>query len=453
MLKRKISSKIEDYLKSHNRKVLVIDGARQIGKSFIIRDVGSRLFPNFIEINMEKDRQGDRLFADAKTVENFYLALSTFAGDKMGDKDSTLVFIDEIQAYDHLLTLVKFLVEDDRFTYIASGSLLGVTLKKTLSIPIGSLTTMHMYPLDFEEFLWANGVGQFAIEELRRCFEEKRSPNDAIHRRILDLFRKYLLIGGFPDAVNAYISEHNITKVRSVHDEIRKLYAIDAAKYEKESSRKLKIMRIYEMIPSNLENKKKRIKIKDIEGKKGKRTSDYQDEFDYLISSGVALEVDAISQPSYPLVQNAGKNLLKLYLNDTGLFTSILYGNDIRPILEDRCSINLGSVYETTVAQELKAHGFDLYYYDNKKNGEVDYLIDDIRNMSSIPIEVKSGKDYMTHSALDKFINNTDYAIKQSYVLSNEAKVFEKDGINYIPIYFVMFFEHDINLSPEEYIF
>lgn len=453
MLKRKISSKIEDYLKSHNHKVLVVDGARQIGKSFIIRDVGSRLFPNFIEINMEKDRQGDRLFAEAKTVENFYLALSTFAGDKMGDKDSTLVFIDEIHAYDHLLTLVKFLVEDDRFTYIASGSLLGVTLKKTLSIPIGSLTTMHMYPLDFEEFLWANGVGQFAIEELRRCFEEKRSPNDAIHRRILDLFRKYLLVGGFPDAVNTYISEHNITKVRSVHDEIRKLYAIDAAKYEKESSRKLKIMRIYEMIPSNLENKKKRIKIKDIEGKKGKRTSDYQDEFDYLISSGVALEVDAISQPSYPLVQNAGKNLLKLYLNDTGLFTSILYGNDIRPILEDRCSINLGSVYETTVAQELKAHGFDLYYYDNKKNGEVDYLIDDIRNMSSIPIEVKSGKDYMTHSALDKFINNTDYAIKQSYVLSNEAKVFEKDGITYIPIYFVMFFEHNINLSPEEYIF
>ena len=190
MLKRKISSKIEDYLKSGSNKMLVVDGARQIGKSFIIREVGSRLFPNFIEINMEKDRQGERLFAEAKTTENFYLALSTFAGEKMGDKASTLVFIDEIQAYDHLLTLVKFLMEDGRFTYIASGSLLGVTLKKTLSIPIGSMTTMHMYPLDFEEFLWANGVGQFAIDELRRCFDEKVSPNDAIHRRMLDLFRK-----------------------------------------------------------------------------------------------------------------------------------------------------------------------------------------------------------------------------------------------------------------------
>lgn len=453
MLKRKISSKIEDYLKSGSNKMLVVDGARQIGKSFIIREVGSRLFPNFIEINMEKDRQGERLFAEAKTTENFYLALSTFAGEKMGDKASTLVFIDEIQAYDHLLTLVKFLMEDGRFTYIASGSLLGVTLKKTLSIPIGSMTTMHMYPLDFEEFLWANGVGQFAIDELRRCFDEKVSPNDAIHRRMLDLFRKYLLVGGFPDAVNTYISEHNIAKVRNVHKIIRELYALDAAKYEKESARKLKIMRIYEMIPSNLENKKKRVKVKDIEGKKGKRTSDYQDEFDYLVSSGVALEVDAISQPSYPLVQNAGKNLLKLYLNDTGLFTGILYGNDIRPVLEDKRSINLGSVYETAVAQELKAHGFSLYYYDNKKNGEVDYLIDDTKNMSSIPIEVKSGKDYMIHSALDKFIANKDYAVRQAYVLSNEANIFEKNGITYIPIYFVMFFEHDVRLAPEEYIF
>ncbi len=453
MLKRKISNKIEDYLKSRSDKMLIIDGARQIGKSFIIRDVGGRLFPNFIEINMEEDRQGDRLFAEAKTVENFYLALSTFAGDKMGDKASTLVFIDEIQAYDHLLTLVKFLMEDGRFTYIASGSLLGLTLKKTLSIPIGSLTTLHMYPLDFEEFLWANGVGALAIDELRRCFEKKLAPNDAIHRRVLDLFRKYLLVGGFPDAVNTYISEHNIAKVRYVHNEILELYRLDAAKYERESSRKLKIMRIYNMIPSNLENKKKRIKVKDIEEKKGRRTSDYQDEFDYLVSSGVALEVDAISQPSYPLVQNAGKNLLKLYLNDTGLFTGILYGNDIRGVLEDRCSVNLGSVYETAVAQELKAHGFSLYYYDNKKNGEVDYLIDDTRNMSSIPLEVKSGKDYLVHSALDRFIANKDYGIRQAYVLSNEAGVFEKNGITYIPIYFVMFFEHDVRLAPEEYVF
>lgn len=453
MLKRKITSEIEDYLRKGSNKMLVIDGARQIGKSFIIREAGKRLFPNFIEINMEEDKQGDRLFAETKTVKDFYLALSTFAGEKMGERESTLVFIDEIQAYDHLLTLVKFLMEDGRFTYIASGSLLGVTLKKTQSIPVGSLMRLHMYPLDFEEFLWANGVGQLVIDELRRCFDERIAPNESIHRKILDLFKRYLLVGGLPDAVNTYIAEHNIVKVRNIHSEIMELYGLDAAKYEKESSRKLKIVRIYDMIPSNLENKKKRIKIKDIEGKSGKRTSDYQDEFDYLVSSGVALEVDAISSPTYPLIQNAGKNLLKLYLNDTGLFTAILYDNDIRPVLDDVRTINLGSVYETVVAQELKAHGFALYYYDNKKNGEVDYLIDDVQNMSSIPLEVKSGKDYMVHSALDRFIGNTDYAIRQAYVLSNEAKVFTENGVTYIPIYFVMFFEHDIKLSQEEYVF
>lgn len=171
------------------------------------------------------------------------------------------------------------------------------------------------------------------------------------------------------------------------------------------------------------------------------------------MSSGVALEVDAISQPAYPLRQNAGKNLLKLYLNDCGLFTGILYGNDIRPVLEDIRSVNLGSVYETVVAQELKAHGFGLYYYDNKKNGEVDYLIDDVRNMSSIPLEVKSGKDYATHSALDRFVANRDYAIRQACVLSNESRVFEKDGITYFPIYFVMFFNHDLDMSERDYIF
>lgn len=170
------------------------------------------------------------------------------------------------------------------------------------------------------------------------------------------------------------------------------------------------------------------------------------------MSSGVALEVDAISQPAYPLRQNAGKNLLKLYLNDCGLFTGILYGNDIRPVLEDIRSVNLGSVYETVVAQELKAHGFDLYYYDNKKNGEVDYLIDDVRNMSSIPLEVKSGKDYTTHSALDRFVANRDYAIRQACVLSNESRVLKR-WHHIFPDIFVMFFNHDLDMPDEDYIF
>lgn len=255
----------------------------------------------------------------------------------------------------------------------------------------------------------------------------------------MDLFRKYLLIGGLPECVDSYLKDINIFHVRQLQAEIHDLYMRDAAKYEKDSGRKLKIRRIYSMIPSNLENKKKRVVAKDIEGKKGKRMTDYDDEFDYLISAGIALDVKAISQPVYPLVQNAGKNLLKLSLNDVGMLTGILYKTNIKPVLDDIASVNLGSVYESVVAQGLKAHGFELYYYDNKKNGEVDYLVDDSENVSVLPIEVKSGKDYRVHSALDKFLSNKDYGIKKGMVLSNEREVFSEDGIDYLPVYDIMF--------------
>lgn len=439
MLYRKIASKIESFLKSEKKRMLVVSGARQVGKSYIIREVGMRLYSNFIEVNMEEDKQSNRLFEKARTVEDFMIALSTIAGAKMKDSEKTLVFIDEIQAYSHLLTLAKFLVEDGRFTYIASGSQLGIALKTTQSIPIGSIELLSMYPLDFEEFLIANGVGELLINEMRRKFEAKEALNESLHMKVMDYFRKYLLVGGMPSAVNTYLSEHNMVSVRNIHRDISLLYKNDAAKYESESLRKLKIQRIYDMVPSNLEKVKKRIVAKDIELKKGKRMADYQDEFEYLISSGITLEVQAISKPSYPLVENSGKNLLKLYMSDIGLLTGILYHNDVLPIMNDKCGVNLGSVYENVVAQELKAHGFKLYYYDNKKNGEVDFLIDSVDLMSVLPIEVKSGKDYYIHTALNNLLKVDEYKITNGIVFSNEAKVYNNGNVIYMPIYFVMF--------------
>jgi hypothetical protein len=439
MLFRKIQNYIESHLLSNSNKILIIDGARQIGKSFIIRYVGQKLYKNYIEINMEEDKLGDKLFAEAKTVNDFQLALSIVAGDRMQAKSDTLVFIDEIQAYDHLLTLLKFLKEDDKYTYIASGSLLGVTLTNTSSIPLGSIEIKHMYPIDFEEFLIANGIGKLALETMQKCFDELKPLPDTLHNKILDLFKKYLIVGGLPDSVKIFIEQQNVMLIRKTHEDIYTLYGIDVAKYEKAHS-KLKIQRIYKMIPSNLENKKKRMVANSIEGKNGKRMADYEDEFDYLISAGVALDVKAISAPTYPLVENSGKNLLKLYLNDVGLLTNIFFKNNITAIMQDAKSINLGSVYETVVAQELKAHGFKLYYYDNKKNGEIDYLIDDANHLSVIPLEIKSGKDYYIHSALNKFLENKEYNIHRAYVLSNEQQVIQKNGIIYMPIYNIMFF-------------
>ncbi len=444
MLKRKIQAYIEQYLKSNSNKMLVIDGARQIGKSFIIREVGSRLFPNFIEVNFAQDKNGPKVFAEANTIEKFYFQLSTIAGEKMREKSNTLVFLDEIQTYPHLLTMVKFLKEDDRFTYIASGSQLGVTLRQTVSIPVGSLEIKHMYQLDFEEFLWANGFGETAINELRKRFENRESLEENLHARMLDLFKRYLLIGGMPDAINAYLETRNIVSVRKIQDDIRHLYALDASQYDEEH--RLKIMSVYNMIPSNMENKKKRLVYKTIEGK-DKRWKDYADEIEYLVSSGITLDVKAISSPSFPLVESASKNLIKLYLNDVGLLTDVLYQYNVTAILNDELSVNLGSVYESVVASELRAHGYELYYYDNKAKGEVDYIVDDYESLSVLPIEVKSGKDYLIHRALNAFAANTDYTIKRGIVLSNEREVRSKGIITYLPIYYVMFLEHRI---PEQ---
>ena len=302
---------------------------------------------------------------------------------------------------------------------------------------MGSIKVIRMYPLDFEEFLYANGANEYFMSELNYKFKNGESLDEKAHDKLIDLFKKYLLVGGLPDAVKSYIDDYNIFKIREFQTETKNYYVEDASKYDEQN--KLKIKRIYELIPSNLENKKKRIIVKNIENINGKRYSDYIDEFDYLINAGISLDVKAISNPTFPLIQSSSKNLLKLYLNDVGLFTNILYKNNIKAIMDNQNSINLGSVYETVVAQELKAHGHTLFYYDNRHNGEVDFLLDDYDNLSVLPIEVKSGKDYQIHSALNKLLSNKEYNINKGIVLSNEREIKTNNNIVYMPIYYVMF--------------
>ena len=451
MLYRKITSYIEEYLKSDTDKILILEGARQIGKSFSIREVGQRLYPNYVEINFVEDDEGRKLFKNIHTKEDFYLTLSMVAGDRLSGRDDTLVFLDEVQHYPQYLTMLKFLREDGRYRYIASGSLLGLTLQDTTSIPVGSIIRKEMFQLDFEEFLIANGFGTEAIAMMRRNYENRQSLPEEQHNHVLDLFRRYLLVGGLPDAVNTYLESHNIVKVREVQEGVRSLYADDASKYEREHGKRLLIRRIYEMIPSQMENKKKRIVAQDIRGKEGDRFAQYQEEFEYLVSSGIALAVHAISNPRFPLSESLQKNLLKLYLNDVGLLTGLLYHNNIRPVLDDVRSINLGSVYESVVAQELRAHGHKLFYYDNRKQGEVDCLSDDYSAMNVHPIEVKSGKDYTVHSALNNLLKNNTAA---GTVVSNEREIYVDGKIIYMPIYFVMFMDADApKVDESDYLF
>ena len=451
MLERKFTRYLERFLTEEPNKILLVNGARQIGKTYLIRYVGKKLFTHFVEINLKEDKEGERVFHDVRSTTDLYMRLSNYYSKPLGDVSDTLIFLDEIQSYPHLMTMLKFLNQESRYRFIASGSQLGVALSETPSVPLGSVSIEQMYPLDFEEFLWATGVSTEWIQSLREHFNREQALDESTHAILMKRFQYYLLIGGLPEAINNYLRDNNMVRVRQTHKNIHDLYRIDASQYDLEH--KLKIRRVYDLIPSNLENKKKRVVYKNIENKKGKTFSDYADEFEYLTSSGVALEVSAISNPRFPLAESEQKRLVKLYLNDVGLLTHILYGLNVNAVLQDIRSINLGTVYESVVAQELAAHGFRLHYYDNKQKGEVDFLVDDYNRLKVLPIEIKSGKDYTTHNALTKFIETPDYGIDRAIVFSNERKVSKQNGVTYLPIYYCMFLQNgptdDLVILPE----
>ena len=263
---RKIKAYISNFLKSDTQKVLIIDGARQVGKSYIIREAGTELFENYVEINLMEDSLNNRYFENTKSTSDFYLQLSMIAGNKLKDKENTLIFLDEIQAYPHLLTLLKFLNQDNRFTYIASGSLLGVTLSQTSSIPMGSIEVKHMFPMDFEEFLIANNFGEQAISTLKGKIKNRETLEENIHNNLFGLFKKYLLSGGLPDAVKTFIETNNIVSVRTIQNQIHEYYGMDASKYDLEH--KLKIKRIFDMIPVSTETRQSKKTKCDTKNKK-----------------------------------------------------------------------------------------------------------------------------------------------------------------------------------------
>ncbi|HAL18975.1 MAG TPA: ATPase [Spirochaetaceae bacterium] len=437
MFRRKIEERLYEYYKNPDDRVLIVEGARQVGKSFIIRHTAKNSFENFIEIDLKADLEGDRLFANAKSTRDFYLALSSKYGQSLGDFQNTIVFLDEIQFYPHLMTLLKELKKEDRFRYIASGSLLGVTLRQ-IFIPMGSIEEVRMFPLDFEEFLWANGVGVDVVSYLRRCFDDVAEVGEDIHSRILRLFKDYLISGGFPDAVKEYVINQNVQRMRKVHDEIFAYYSADCSQYDNEH--RLKIMRIYGSLISNMQNKVKRVQFKKIEGLANANAEKYVDEFDYLAYSGVALFTRAVSNPVFPLSETSSKNLLKLYYNDVGILTNLLFKNNINAILANDKGINLGCVYETACACELASHGHELFYFDSKKTGEVDFLINDYDKLSAVPIEIKSGNDQNNFRAIPKLVDrNGNYKLSCGYVFGNKNVAVRQNDLIIMPVYMIMF--------------
>lgn len=441
MLERKISRYIEHFYEV-NKGALLLSGARQIGKTYSVRRFAEKKFKSFIEINFVDNPDAVGIFSNAKNSSDILLRLSAFVNQPL-IKGDTLIFFDEVQLCPEIVTAIKFLVDDGRYRYIMSGSLLGVELNNLRSVPVGYMEVKEMYPLDLEEFMWAVGVNEDVIASLKKSWEEKKHVDDFVHKKMMDVFRLYLIVGGMPAAVMSYKENNNLQDVMASQREIISLYKKDISQYDEKRS--LKIKEVFDLIPSELNSKSKRFFIKDINTKA--RAEMYENEFLWLKNAGVAIPVFNVDEPKLPLKLASSRNLFKLFSNDVGLL-ACQYSDGIQlKILTGDDAINHGSVYENVVAQELLAHGFDeLYYYNSKKMGELDFILEYDGNV--FPVEVKSGKDYSRHRALNNILTCPEYDIPHAIVLCNNN--FEvKDNVIYVPIYMMMFLQKESEIDMQ----
>ena len=433
MLKRKIEEKIYEWIRNDERALLLY-GVRQAGKTYIIRHCLESEGCSYVEFNLIREPDIVAILKNATDVDDLILKLSLYS-DKKIIPGETFLFFDEIQKYKEIVTKIKFLVEDKRYRYILSCSLLGVEIVNLKSAPVGYLKSLQMYPLDFEEFLQLFEISDAAFEALKKAYRKKEAVDEIIHKKMLQLFHLYLIIGGMPAAVEKYRQTENIDVVMDEHEAILQQYKLDFTQYEAEN-KKLLLTNIYELIPAELNEQNKRFKITDIE--KNLRFEKMNDSFTWLWKAGVALPVFNVTEPKIPLLLNQKSTLFKLFLSDVGMLTT-LYGKALKlKIVNQEKDINKGAVYENIAAQELTAHGYNCYYYNNKKFGELDFVIE--HDGEVLPIEVKSGKDYKKHSALAQVMQNENYHLNEAVVFSN-SNVERNGKITYLPIYMLMFLE------------
>jgi predicted AAA+ superfamily ATPase len=442
MIDRYLDGLIKEHY-ANTQNALLLSGARQVGKSYAIRKYGKANYSCFIEINFIEQPQAIQIFRNATSVADLLLRLSTFVQQPLV-KGDTLIFLDEVQVYPDILTWIKFLVDSGEYRYALSGSLLGVQLKDIRSVPVGYLSEILVYPLSFEEFVRAIGVGDATIDALKYAWVNQTSVDVVVHQKMMQLINLYLIVGGMPAAVQAYIDSNNMQHVMDIQRNILQLYKKDIAQYD--LKRKLYLQDIFDLIPSELNAQNKRFILKDIN--RNIKFSRSENDFLWLSDAGVALPVYNVEAPCAPLILNKQRNLFKLFQNDVGLL-ACQYSNGIQlDILNGESQLNFGAIYENFVAQELNTNAYALYYYNSKKYGELDFLIEDNGQLTAI--EVKSGKNYRKHNALDKCMECVDFHIQRAIVLCHD-NVQVEDDVTYMPIYMTMFMKKHQNKEPLVY--
>lgn len=424
---RKDSITIEEWIKNSN-KALLVTGARQIGKTWLIRDEIEKSGYTKFEINFI-DQPDMVHYLDAEMSADEFLVKLRMIMPEDCKPHETIVFFDEIQKCPEIVTKIKFLVDEGSFKYVMSGSLLGVELKGIASAPVGYLSVLRMYPMDFEEFMIANLVSKATLEMLKDKFETVRPVDEFIHQKLLALFFVYLIVGGMPDAVKTYIATKDIREVDKIQRDIVTQYKEDFSQYESED-KKLKLISIYDIIPAELNKQNKKFVFTMLD--KELKFDRYENSFLWLKDAGVALPVYNVEAPVIPLLASKSSNVFRLFSSDIGLLTSAYPAATKIELINKNGEVNNGAHFENAVAQQLLCNGFELYFCKKKNIGELDFLIE--MDGKVVPIEVKSGKAYRTHKALDHFMNVSDYHIEKAFVFSTGNV--EKDGkVMYLPIY------------------
>ncbi len=424
---RKDSVTIEEWIKNSN-KALLVTGARQIGKTWLIRDEIKKSGYTKFEVNFIDQPDMVEYLNANMSAEEFLIKLKMIMPQECKPHE-TVVFFDEIQKCPEIVTKIKFLVDEGSFKYVMSGSLLGVELKGIASAPVGYLTVLRMYPMDFEEFMVANDVSKTTLDMLKEKFETCSSVDEFIHQKLLYMFFVYLIVGGMPDAVKTYMESKDIREVDKVQRDIVTLYKEDFSQYELED-KKLKLKSIYDIIPAELNKQNKKFVFTMLD--KELKFDRYENSFLWLKDAGVALPVYNVDAPVVPLMASKSSNVFRLFSNDIGLLTCAYPAETKIELIRKNGEVNNGAHFENAVAQQLTANGFEPYFCKKKNIGELDFVIE--MSEKVVPIEVKSGKTYKSHKALNNFMDVADYHMEKAYVFS-VGNVEQVGRVIYLPIY------------------
>ena len=445
-MKRKIYNKLLEWKhESNGEYALLIDGARRVGKSYIVRQFAEKEYRSYVilDFNLVSKSIKDLFENDLDNLDRFFTYLSNYTGKTLYTRDTLIVF-DEVQQYPKARAAIKYLVKDGRYDYIETGSL--ISIKKNVEGIVIPSEEEHikMFPMDFEEFLWAMGE-EMLMPFIKDCFERKKPLGQLMHRRAMDYFRLYMIVGGMPQAVEKYVETRDFAKVDKLKRRILELYRSDISKYAKGYDTKVKS--IFEEIPSQLQKHEKKFRLSAL--KEGARARDYETAFFWLDDAMIINSCYNTTEPNVGLNLNKDTNTMKCYMADTGLLISHAFdANEIvsedlyRKILLDKLEMNSGMIVENIVAQMLRTAGHKLFFYSNSSmtdkdsRMEIDFLIakSKITTRHNIsPIEVKSSVRY-TLTSLRKCIAKYGSYLSTAYVI-HPADLKEEDNIVFLPLY------------------